>query len=594
MARINTYVPHSIHVLPDMPVGEHPDETDELGFETYARVLADAALGTEGPITIGVFGEWGSGKTSLLRLIKRFIDDSQAPTATVWFNAWRYVREEHPIVPLVQSIVDQLADQNRWRQKLVDGANDFLSALMAVASGLKAEVEVSTPMVGKVKVEYDVEKALAKGEKSDPDHEIRPSVYYQAFSTLHRLQLGARGGRIVVFVDDLDRCTPEQAIFVLETIKLSLDFSGFVFVLGAHRGVIDGFIKSEYRKRYDADDIQPTSYLDKLVQLSFHIPPHTERFDKYLRMIISRISRQRVEGLIDVLPLVRIASKDNPRAAVRFINNLIIDRHIAHRSVTCDKNVGIEAFAVLRVLQQHSSRAIKLILALGSACEVIANWGEPEIESCLEAETETLETRRLQELARLMKDDPILQNILLSSQGRNWLSNSNLRQASVHFLHKQRGELYIEAGEALTLPALYCSVHNRVDEKIVKTISAAVKAAGLSIKRTEGLKGHSSWLSAVNADMNGCDAFVCFVGVNTAQTTLSKLECREAVRRRKEGRSRQLILVLLPGANDREGGNSIIPDSEEYTHVELTDREVRSGDYRKIVRCILENWLTSG
>ena len=184
--------------------------------------------------------------------------------------------------------------------------------------------------------------------------------------------------------------------------------------------------------------------------------------------------------------------------------------------------------------------------------------------------------------------------ILLSPQGRKWLADSSLRQASVPFLIKQRGELYEEAGEVLTLPALYCSVYNRADEKAVKTISAAVEAAGLSIKWTEGLKGHSNWVSAVNAEMNGCKAFVCFVGVNNmAQTTLSKLECREAVRGRKEGRLQQLTLVLLPGANNGEAGNSLVHDIEEYVLVELTDREVLSGDYRKIVRSILGNWLTS-
>ena len=55
-----------LKLLSDTALGETSEEkTDGLGFEAYATVLADAALGTEGPLTIGIFGEWGTGKTSL-------------------------------------------------------------------------------------------------------------------------------------------------------------------------------------------------------------------------------------------------------------------------------------------------------------------------------------------------------------------------------------------------------------------------------------------------------------------------------------------------------------------------------------------------
>ena len=58
-------------LLKDQALGEGTDETlDGLGFATYARVLADAAAFTPGPFTIGIFGEWGTGKTSLMRLIE--------------------------------------------------------------------------------------------------------------------------------------------------------------------------------------------------------------------------------------------------------------------------------------------------------------------------------------------------------------------------------------------------------------------------------------------------------------------------------------------------------------------------------------------
>ena len=60
------------NLLSDQALGElNGTRKDGLGFETYAKVLARAAIGTQGPFTIGVFGEWGSGKTSLMRLVEQ-------------------------------------------------------------------------------------------------------------------------------------------------------------------------------------------------------------------------------------------------------------------------------------------------------------------------------------------------------------------------------------------------------------------------------------------------------------------------------------------------------------------------------------------
>ena len=63
---------------------------DYLGLEPIARVIAGAAVGTQGPFTVGVFGSWGQGKTSLLRLSQDLIiTNSGDETVTVWFNAWQ-------------------------------------------------------------------------------------------------------------------------------------------------------------------------------------------------------------------------------------------------------------------------------------------------------------------------------------------------------------------------------------------------------------------------------------------------------------------------------------------------------------------------
>lgn len=97
-----------IRLLNDQALGEEGGrDADGLNFQTYASVLARVAKGTPGPFTIGVFGDWGTGKTSLMRLTKMELDHDEN-TITVWFNAWRYENIDHPIVPLTATSIRRL------------------------------------------------------------------------------------------------------------------------------------------------------------------------------------------------------------------------------------------------------------------------------------------------------------------------------------------------------------------------------------------------------------------------------------------------------------------------------------------------------
>jgi len=92
------------HLLQDSPLGEDDlnFEADSLGFKTYADVLSGMLFSTPGPFTLGVLGDWGTGKTSLMRFIKRMLDDRKRESETgdqfhtIWVNAWRFENEQHP------------------------------------------------------------------------------------------------------------------------------------------------------------------------------------------------------------------------------------------------------------------------------------------------------------------------------------------------------------------------------------------------------------------------------------------------------------------------------------------------------------------
>ncbi|MEK7812871.1 MAG: P-loop NTPase fold protein, partial [Candidatus Desantisbacteria bacterium] len=116
---------NNFKLLSDEPILES-ERADCLEFEHSAKVLACAAIYTDSPITIGVYGNWGSGKTSLMRLMKQIVEDEGTgdnASIAVWFNAWQYEREEHLLVPLIATIArDIKKKQEQWENEKDEAA----------------------------------------------------------------------------------------------------------------------------------------------------------------------------------------------------------------------------------------------------------------------------------------------------------------------------------------------------------------------------------------------------------------------------------------------------------------------------------------
>ena len=223
-----------LSLLTDQALGETDEQRpDGLGFDTYAQILADAAVGTKGPFTIGVFGEWGSGKTSLLRMVQKNLS-REDDVVVVWFNAWRYEREDHPIIPLIATIIRELEQHERFLKKLGARGRTLLKAMRAVAYGFSMKATAKIPWFAGIEASFLARDAFDRASKSLPNSVLERSIYYNAYETLSGVGLG-QDMKIVVIIDDLDRCFPDKAIWLLESIKLVLSQPGFIFILGVAR-----------------------------------------------------------------------------------------------------------------------------------------------------------------------------------------------------------------------------------------------------------------------------------------------------------------------------------------------------------------------
>ena len=130
--------------------------------------------------------------------------------------------------------------------------------------------------------------------------------------------------KVVVFIDDLDRCSPETAVEVFESIKIFLDIEGFVFIVGLSKKMLEKMISVKLEKA-GLKDVEAQEYLRKIIQLEINIPAwNNDSISVLLKKYQIKLDEDHINVISDNEDLILKAVKKNPRRTKRFINNFII------------------------------------------------------------------------------------------------------------------------------------------------------------------------------------------------------------------------------------------------------------------------------
>ncbi|OFV95105.1 MAG: hypothetical protein A3H94_00180 [Acidobacteria bacterium RIFCSPLOWO2_02_FULL_60_20] len=285
---------------------DEPASQDKLKRDLYARALAGVAGTCQTPLVIGLYGTWGIGKTTLMKLIQKELTDSDINT--VWFDAWQHQFDENPALALLHAVVNSFNMGEEGKKLLTVIASAFGSLL------LKSTTTLELKDLKALGEQYEEERFRIR------DARVRLREHFEEL--IQKAQT-AEKHRLVFFIDDLDRCLPPQTLSLLEALKLYMNLEGCVFFIGVDRQALERSIRHHYKDAYKEDEFSEASYLDKIVQLPFTIPPVApESMDGF----VSSLLPQELESCKILLVL---GLGDNPRKVKRFISTLALNHRLA-------------------------------------------------------------------------------------------------------------------------------------------------------------------------------------------------------------------------------------------------------------------------
>lgn len=292
-------------------------EIDYLNFGYMVDMVANIATNRElSPSTIGLYGDWGSGKSSLMKLALKKIEEKNpksrkekdmVKTLCIEFNGWLFEGYEDTKTSLCGAILDALADEERFGKEVTDyakalrkkidlkkilgkgikyGLDFFLTGGIATLTDLTLSSVLSAIKANAGEVQAkEIEEILGKFKK---DEKTRTDIknFRDEFKELLKK---SKVENVVVFIDELDRCLPDTVLEVFEAIRLFLFVEGMSFVIGADERLIQYSIKSKYKEVPGNNLDIGKEYLEKVIQYPLYIPQLTRaEVNQYLACLLLR------------------------------------------------------------------------------------------------------------------------------------------------------------------------------------------------------------------------------------------------------------------------------------------------------------------
>jgi hypothetical protein len=313
----------------DLPIDTLEDDTFEVS--RYIEALGTFILYCDTPMTIAIQGDWGSGKTSMMNLVRARI---ASDIVDVWFNTWQFSQfdlQEGLAGALFKNLLDVLGCSEETHNRVLSVFKGVAKTAMVI--GL--EKVVGEVIAGRLESSGDND-----GNSQPGDLQNLKATFQEA---IRAKQASSGKDRVVIFIDDLDRIQPEKAVEFLEVLKIFLDCEGCVFVLAVDYEVVTQGISQKFGDLVSKE--KGRSFFDKIIQLPFKMPVAHYKVDAYiadmLRSMGIECDAAAQQGFVS---LIVNSTGRNPRTIKRLFNafqliNIIsadlYDHNIKTKQILC-------------------------------------------------------------------------------------------------------------------------------------------------------------------------------------------------------------------------------------------------------------------
>ncbi len=321
-----------------------PASSDSFEIGNYIDGLASFIMTCTTPMTVSIQGAWGTGKTSIMRMVKNRIDpdtdleensDEKSNYKCIYFNTWEFSQlnlSKNITLVMLNQLSRALADRDNAIKKV---AGEIFDVVLKIGTGYLSGGR-----------EVDAKEAFSKDEieqLKDLKKQFQLLINMKLGRVDDKYKLGKNtdedkkvlswiepnNRRVIFFIDDLDRLNPEKAVEILEVLKNFLDCKNCVFVLAIDYDVVCRGVASKYK--FNPDDPKSNKkgkdFFDKIIQVPFKMPVEQYNITAYMKQLLESVNVKNEKLMNDAdnyeqyENLVKASIGTNPRAIKRLVNS---------------------------------------------------------------------------------------------------------------------------------------------------------------------------------------------------------------------------------------------------------------------------------
>ena len=288
-------------VIPEPEIKLYEDgfnDHDILMRKPTGETLSELLEKIENPLVIALDGAWGSGKSFFLKCwVGEHLKREGNKTRTVYFDAFKHDYLDDPLISLTGAVTERFwTPEDEQQEQNQIKIQKFKKVALAVGKAT-GRIGLSLATIGATKILEDLGDEIVKLTNQEAMkllNKYECNVEVDKFWNAHHAKINAmedfrialrsltksennEWNKLVIVVDELDRCRPDYALSLLEIIKHFFNVDGVHFVLGLNLSGVENSVRARY-----GNDVDATTYLQKFYSFIIRLPEKVEYHQDYL------------------------------------------------------------------------------------------------------------------------------------------------------------------------------------------------------------------------------------------------------------------------------------------------------------------------